>query len=72
MTLLSLMALLAFPEPAVAGDHAVSFTSTPAVGLGPEPGVMRRDPSDIIAVEGTFYVWYTKGNRADGYDATVW
>jgi len=45
---------------------------SPAKGLGPEPGVMRRDPSDIIKVKHLYYVWYTKGKVADGYDATVW
>ena len=33
---------------------------------------MRRDPSDIIKVDGLFYVWYSKGKIAPGYDATVW
>jgi hypothetical protein len=45
---------------------------SPANGLGPEAGVMRRDPSDIIKVKDLFYVWYTKGKVADGFDATVW
>lgn len=45
---------------------------SPAKGLGPEVGVMRRDPSDIIKVKGLYCVWYTKGKVADGYDATVW
>jgi beta-xylosidase len=43
-----------------------------AVGLGPERGVMRRDPSDIIRVGDLYYVWYTRGSVAHGYDATVW
>jgi beta-xylosidase len=33
---------------------------------------MRRDPSDIIKVNGYYYIWYTKGKVVDGYDATVW
>jgi len=33
---------------------------------------MRRDPSDIIQVDGLYYVWYSKGKIAPGYDATVW
>ena len=45
---------------------------SPAGGLGPEPGIMRRDPSDIIKANGLYYVWYTRGNVAHGYDATVW
>ena len=29
--------------------------------LAYEEGVIRRDPSAVIAVDGTYYVWYTKG-----------
>ena len=43
-----------------------------AKGLGPQKGVMRRDPSDVIEVGNVYYVWYTKGKFAHGYDATVW
>lgn len=43
-----------------------------AQGIGAEKGVMRRDPSDIIKVGNVFYVWYSKGKIAPGYDATVW
>jgi predicted GH43/DUF377 family glycosyl hydrolase len=48
------------------------FEYEPAEGIGPEEGVMRRDPSDIVKVGDTYYLWYTKGARHDGYDATVW
>lgn len=43
-----------------------------AEGIGAEKGVMRRDPSDIIRVGGLYYVWYSKGRIASGYDATIW
>ncbi len=43
-----------------------------AKGIGAEKGVMRRDPSDIIKVGDLYYVWYSKGKIAPGYDATVW
>ena len=43
-----------------------------AKGIGVEAGVMRRDPSDIIKVGDLYYVWYSKGDIAPGYDATVW
>ncbi|MEQ1828329.1 MAG: family 43 glycosylhydrolase [Pirellula sp.] len=33
---------------------------------------MRRDPSDIIKVGSLYYVWYSKGAQAHGYDATIW
>jgi len=45
---------------------------SPATRLGPEKGVMRRDPSDIIKVGDLYYLWYTKGAVPHGYDATVW
>ena len=56
----------------LAGPADVIFRYSPAEGLGPEKGVMRRDPSDIIRVGDVFYVWYSKGKVAHGYDATVW
>jgi predicted GH43/DUF377 family glycosyl hydrolase len=34
--------------------------------------VMRRDPSDIILSGGRYYIWYTKGRVAHGYDSTIW
>lgn len=40
--------------------------------IGLEEGVMRRDPSDIIKVGDRFYLWYSKGPKSSGYDATVW
>lgn len=41
-------------------------------GIGPEKGVMRRDPSDVIKVGELYYVWYSKGKISSGYDATIW
>jgi beta-xylosidase len=41
-------------------------------GIGNENGVMRRDPSDIIKVGDLYYVWYSKGPKSSGYDATIW
>ncbi|MDV6030496.1 MAG: family 43 glycosylhydrolase [Phycisphaera sp. RhM] len=52
--------------------RTVTVTHSPVEGIGAEPGVMRRDPSDIIKVDGLFYVWYSKGKISPGYDATVW
>ncbi len=56
-----------------------TFRFEPAAGLGPESGVCRRDPSDVIKVGETCYLWYTKvRNTPDGqpypsgYGATVW
>jgi beta-xylosidase len=50
----------------------VHVSYTELSGIGQEAGVMRRDPSDIIRVGGLYYVWYSKGTIAPGYDATIW
>ncbi|PHQ31471.1 xylosidase [Rhodopirellula bahusiensis] len=50
----------------------VVVTHSAVEGIGAEPGVMRRDPSDIIQVDDLFYVWYSKGKISPGYDATIW
>lgn len=50
----------------------VKATYTALTGIGWQDGVMRRDPSDIIKVKDLYYVWYSKGLIAPGYDATVW
>jgi sucrose-6-phosphate hydrolase SacC (GH32 family) len=50
----------------------LKVTLSPAKGIGPEEGVMRRDPSDIIKVNDRYYVWYSKGPQAHGYNATIW
>jgi hypothetical protein len=41
------------------GDWAGGFSYTEVKGLGFEKGVHRRDPSSIIKVDDTYYVWYT-------------
>jgi len=59
------------------GPYPQSFTFTDAIGH--EPGVTRRDPSDVIKVGGKFYVWYSKVKKGpgvfqypSGYSADVW
>ena len=47
-------------------------TVTTLSNIGEEKGVMRRDPSDVIKINDLYYVWYSKGTIAPGYDATVW
>ena len=50
------------------GDSVNEFYTTFAYsllpGLGPEPGVTRRDPSAVVRAGGSFHVWYTR--RAGG------
>jgi len=36
------------------------FRTSPAIGLGYEEGVVRRDPTDIIKVGDQYHVWYTR------------
>jgi guanyl-specific ribonuclease Sa len=60
----------------------LSFKYEPATGIGEEKGVCRRDPSDIVKVGDTHYVWYTKvlaerdGKLTplypSGYFGTIW
>ncbi len=72
----------AVAAPGEATRYAVSFTFGEAAGIGRESGVCRRDPSDVIRVGRTCYVWYTRVRREDtqpgrhgypsGYQGTVW
>ena len=57
----------------------ITIRYSEARGLGPEKNVCRRDPSDIVRVGDTYYVWYSKVqnvagvyNYPSGYSATVW
>ena len=52
------------------GTVAANYTDL--ANIGKEEGVMRRDPSDVIKVGDLYYVWYSKGKIAPGYNATVW
>lgn len=59
--------------------EAPSLSIVPAEGLGPEKGVCRRDPSDVIQVGRNYYVWYTKVREGpgifqypSGYSGSVW
>jgi arylsulfatase len=53
------------PEPADGGGpYPRDFAYANA--LEHEPGVTRRDPSDVILADGTYYVWYSKVARGPG------
>lgn len=41
-------------------EFQTEFRYSPAVGLGYEEGVARRDPTGVIKVSSLYYVWYTK------------
>ena len=50
-----------------------TFQFEEVTGIGFEEGVTRRDNSDIILVEGKYYIYYTKVyGRSAGYWGTVW
>ena len=54
------------------------FRYSPANGLGYEEGVNRRDPSSVLKIGDSFYVWYTKsigphvGFGTGDLEAKVW
>jgi hypothetical protein len=42
-----------------------AFKYAPVTGIGKEPGVTRRDPSKVIKIGETYYVWYTRRATAE-------
>ncbi len=59
-----------------AAAAVIQFRYTTAIAH--EPGVVRRDPSDVIRVGGQYFVWYTKVVKAlqrdypSGYNGSIW
>ena len=56
-----------------------TFRFSEASGLGLEQGVCRRDPSDVIQVDHTYYLWYTRVDERSnpslypsGYAGEIW
>jgi len=68
----SFFSLIACTPEVPKSNELVTFSQTELSGIGQEDGVMRRDPSDVIKVGDSYYVWYSKGPIFPGYDATVW
>ena len=65
------------PAPERPSLTSMRFSTQKVAGIGHEPGVCRRDPSDVIKVGDTYYVWYSKVMRGQrlypsGYAASVW
>ncbi|GAB3667119.1 family 43 glycosylhydrolase [Echinicola sediminis] len=55
------------------GRAFLEFEYDTITGIGHEEGLTRRDPSDVILVDGVYYVYYTKVyGRAPGYWGTIW
>lgn len=73
-----LLLFLLLASPAIAQDlkkyfSSLDFKFTETKGIGHEKGCTRRDPSDVIKVGDTYYVYYTKiYGRSPGYWGTVW
>ena len=55
-------------------NKSVSFIYSDVTGIGKDAPDNRRDPSDIIKVGNTYYVYYTKMIRpqTSGYWGTIW
>jgi len=61
------------PSQNVAEISPMSFEYIEVEGIGYEQGCTRRDPSDVLLVDGIHYVYYTKVyGRSPGYWGTVW
>lgn len=54
-------AMSRFPGPDEENPWFTKFRYRAVKGLGYERGIVRRDPSCIIKVEGRYFVWYTRG-----------
>jgi hypothetical protein len=85
--LLALGGIVARPARALQGEALhVEVVPSEARGLGPEQGVCRRDPSDVVELDGRWYVFYTRVEAAarhplaeggwprypSGYLGTIW
>ena len=60
VSVITAMVVRADGEEAGMNLKALSFQVGEARGIGRQAGVCRRDPSDVIKVGDTFYVWYSK------------
>ena len=57
ITAIVLMTVVAHAnEPVVQEIETVTFSHSTLEGIGQEQGVMRRDPSDVIKVDGLYYL----------------
>jgi hypothetical protein len=54
--------------------ESVKFTYQEVTGIGKDSLYNRRDNSDIIKVDNTYYIWYTRMNSpvTSGYWGTIW
>ncbi len=54
-------AMKRFQRPDEENPWFTKFRYLPVSGLGYQRGIVRRDPSCILKVDGVYYVWYTRG-----------
>ena len=61
-------------EDIITETSSVKFTYQDITGIGKDSLYNRRDNSDIIKVDGTYYVWYSRMDSpiTSGYWATIW
>ena len=57
-------AMQRFDRPDKDNPWFAKFKYSTVTGLGYEKGVVRRDPSSIIKVDGLYYTWYTRAAHA--------
>ena len=69
----------ATPAAATDGGAVYPVDFTYRVAIGREPGVTRRDPSDVIKAGDTYHLWYSKVTKGpgvtdypSGYAADIW
>lgn len=81
MIVVLFLVLSAYSQTAEESGHVwfedVEIRYESIMGIGPESGMMRRDPSDLIRVGGSYFVWYTKvledsPGYPEGYHGTIW
>ena len=55
-------------------SETVRFSYSEIEGIGQDSVYNRRDPSDIIKVNNTYYIWYTRMDKPvrSGYWGTIW
>ncbi len=49
-------------------EFYTTFKYSRISGIGKEPGVTRRDPTTVLRINGTYYVWYTRRKTAKDRD----
>ena len=51
-----------------ASEFYTTFKYSHVSGIGKEAGVTRRDPTTVLRIDGTYFVWYTRRQTANDRD----